>query len=144
VLACDLAVAADSATFGTPEVKAGLFPMMVTALLVRHLGPKHTMELALTGERIDAQRALQLGLVNLVVPDWDLAEGARALAARTAALSPAVLRLGREAVYTAADMEYRHALRYLHAMLTVNVSTEDAAEGVSAFLTKRDPQWKGK
>lgn len=144
VLACDLAVAAETATFGTPEVKVGLFPMMVTALLVRHLGPKLFMELALTGERFDAQRALALGLVNRVVPAQDLPTQARSLAARTAALSPSVLRLGREAMHTAADMEYHQSLRYLHAMLTVNASLEDAAEGVTAFLSKREPNWKGR
>jgi enoyl-CoA hydratase len=144
VLACDLAVAADTATFGTPEVKVGLFPMMVAALLTRHVGPKRAMELALTGERIDAGRALELGLVNRVVPAGELASAALDLAASLAALSPAVLRLGREAIYTAADMEYGQALRYLHAMLSVNALTEDAAEGVAAFLEKRAPVWKGR
>lgn len=144
LLACDLAVAAESAAFGTPEVKVGLFPMMVAALLTRHLGPKRAMALALTGERIDAARALEWGLVNAVVPVGALAETARAMAAGVASLSPAVLRLGREAVHTAADMEYRQSLRYLHAMLSVNATTEDAAEGVAAFLTKRPPQWRGR
>ncbi|MFZ5817485.1 MAG: enoyl-CoA hydratase/isomerase family protein [Bacillota bacterium] len=144
VLACDLAVAAESATFGTPEVKIGLFPMMVAAKLVRHLGPKQAMELALAGEKIDAGRALALGLVNRVVPAADLLAEAEGLARSLASLSPAVLRLGREAVYTAADMEYRQALRYLHAMLSVNAMTEDAAEGVTAFLSRREPEWKGR
>lgn len=144
VLACDLAVAAETATFGTPEVKVGLFPMMVAALLVRHVGRKRAMELALTGERISASRALELGLVNRVVPGGAVVEAAVGFAAAVGALSPAVLRLGREAVYTAADMEYRQSLRYLHAMLTVNCSLEDAVEGVAAFVGKRAPVWKGR
>jgi enoyl-CoA hydratase len=143
-LACDLAVAADTATFGTPEVKVGLFPMMVTALLVRHVGRKRAMELALTGEKLDAGQALALGLVNRVVPAGELLAVSRELAAKMGALSPAVLRLGREAVYTAADMEYRQSLRYLHSLLTVNASLEDAAEGVNAFLERRAPDWKGR
>lgn len=143
-LTCDLAVAADTATFGTPEVKVGLFPMMVAALLVRHVGRKRALELALTGERISAGRALELGIVNRVAPAPDVAKEAVALAASLAELSPAVLRLGREAVYTAADMEYRQSLRYLHALLTVNASLEDAAEGVAAFLEKRTPDFQGR
>ena len=142
-LACDLAVAVETATFGTPEVKVGLFPMMVTALLVRHVGPKRAMELALTGERISADRALELGLVNRVVAAH-VVDAARELAQSVATLSPAVLRLGREAVYTAADMEYRQSLRYLHAMLSLNASLDDATEGVSAFLAKRPPLFKGR
>lgn len=144
MLACDLAVAAESATFGTPEVKVGLFPMMAGALLLRHLGPKQAMHTALTGERLTAHRALELGLVNRVVPGTDLAQAGRDLAGQVASLSPAVLRLGREALHTAAGMEYRQALRYLHAMLSINTQTEDAAEGVSAFLTKRPPEWQGR
>ena len=144
VLACDLAIAADSATLGTPEVKIGLFPMMVTAKLIRHLGPKQAMHLALTGEKISAAQALTLGLVNQAVPAAQLREAALAMAGSLAALSPAVLRLGREAIQTAADMEYRQSLRYLHAMLTVNAATEDAAEGVSAFFERRAPNWNGR
>ncbi|MFZ5827851.1 MAG: enoyl-CoA hydratase/isomerase family protein [Bacillota bacterium] len=144
VLACDLAVAADTASLGTPEVKIGLFPMMVAGKLIRHLGPKQALELALTGEKISAERALALGLVNRVVPATDLMEASFRLASSLASLSPAVLRLGREAVYTAADMEYRQSLRYLHAMLSINAMTDDAAEGVTAFLGRRAPEWKGR
>ena len=119
VLACDLAVAADTATFGAPEVKVGLFPIMVAALLVRQLGPRHTMALAVRGEKIGAQRALELGLVNRVVPPGELEGAAREMARR----------LGREAVHTAADMEQRQARRYLHAMLSVDVASDDGVGG---------------
>lgn len=142
-LACDLVVAAESATFGLPEVKLGLFPMMVAALLTRHLGPKRAMELSLLGDRLTAQQAFGLGLVNQVVPDGELLAVARGLAERVGALSPATLRLGREAIYTAADMEWKQSLRYLHALLTVNTGLSDAAEGVTAFLERRAPSFTG-
>lgn len=144
VLACDLAVAADTATFGTPEVGVGLMPMMVMALLQRHLGRKKALELVYTGDRLDAAEALRLGLVNAVVPAAELPAAAAALAARLAAQSPAALRLGKEAFQTAADLEFTKALRHLLSMLDLIAGTEDAAEGVSAFLEKRPPRWKGR
>jgi enoyl-CoA hydratase/carnithine racemase len=134
VLACDLAVAAETATFGTPEVKVGLFPMMVTALLARHVGMKRAFELALLGERLTAAVALQWGLVNAVVEPVALMASAVGMAGRVASVGPSVLRLGREAVYTAWDMDYGAALRYLEGRLGVNVGLPDARSGVAAFL----------
>jgi enoyl-CoA hydratase/carnithine racemase len=133
-LACDLAVAAETATFGTPEVKVGLFPMMVTALLARHVGMKRAFELALLGERVTAPVALQWGLVNAVVSPYTVVPAALEMASRVAAVGPSVLRLGREAVYTAWDMDYGAALRYLEGRLGVNVGLPDARSGVAAFL----------
>lgn len=144
VLACDLALAAENASFGTPEVNVGLMPMMVMALLQRHMGRKRALELIYTGDRISAARALELGLVNRVDPAWDLPGLARSVAAQIAAKSPAALRLGREAFQAAEDMEFGQALRHLHAMLSVTVATDDAVEGVSAFVEKRAPHWQGK
>jgi enoyl-CoA hydratase len=144
MLACDLVVCAESARLGVPEVKVGLFPMMVAALLTRHLGPKRAMELALTGELISAQQALSLGLVNQVVPDAELSAAAESLAAKLGALSAATLRLGREALYTAADMEFKQSLRYLHGMFSINTSLDDAMEGVSAFFDHRRAKFKGR
>lgn len=143
-LGCDLVVASEDSWFGTPEIARGLFPMMIMATIARNVGRKKALELMLTGERIDAREAERLGLINHAVPAAELDTKVDALAARLASLSPAVMRLGRDAFYTMADMEFDAALTYLQAMLTVNVGSEDAVEGIKAFLEKRAPVWKGR
>ncbi|MFQ6015191.1 MAG: enoyl-CoA hydratase/isomerase family protein [Anaerolineae bacterium] len=144
VLACDLAVAAERATFGTPEINVGLFPMMVMASLFRNVGRKKGMELILTGERISAQEAERIGLINRAVPDDQFEAAVAEMAQKLASFSPAVLKLGRDAFYTMADMSFEDALTYLQGMLTLNLLTEDAVEGIRAFLEKRKPEWKGR
>ncbi|XXF75772.1 enoyl-CoA hydratase-related protein [Myxococcaceae bacterium GXIMD 01537] len=141
VLACDLAVAVEAAEFGTPEVDVGLFPMQVTALLQRHLGRKRALELVLTGERIPAREALALGLLNRVVPAAELDGAVGALAGKLAGKSQAVLALGRRAFFAAEDLPLAPAMELLASQLSLNVLTEDAAEGVVAFLEKRPPKW---
>ena len=143
-LACDLVVASNDSSFGTPEVKRGLMPMMIMATIIRNCGRKKAMELILTGKRIPALEAERLGLINQAVPVEDLDVTVNALAQELLALSPAVLRLGRDAFYTMADLEFENALSYLQTMLTLNLATDDAREGVMAFLEKRPPQWKGR
>lgn len=142
VLACDLAVMAEFAELGTPEIDVGLFPMMMMALLQRHVGRKRALELVLTGERMSAQQALALGIVNRVVPASELDAVTRALAAKLAGKSQAILALGRRAYFTAEDLPLQPALELLAAQLSLNVLTEDAGEGVAAFLEKRPPKWK--
>jgi len=142
MLACDLAVAAESAQLGTPEINVGLFPMMVMALLQRHLGRKRTLELVMTGERIGARQALALGLVNQVVPFADLDQAVAALASVLAGKSQATLAIGRRAFFAAEDMPLEAALQFLGAQLSQNMLLEDAAEGVAAFFEKRTAQWK--
>ncbi len=142
VLACDLAVAADTAGFGTPEIDRGLFPMMMMALLQRHVGRKRALELMLLGERLDAKRALEWGLVNQVVPVAELDAATATLAGKLAGKSRAVLALGRRAFFTAEDLPLAQAIETLANHLSLNVLAEDAAEGVTAFLEKRQPQWK--
>jgi enoyl-CoA hydratase/carnithine racemase len=143
-LNCDIAVGADNATFGTPEIKVGLFPMMIMAVIARNVGRKKTMEMMLTGSRLSAEEAEDAGVVNYAVPADELDDKVDELAERIAGFSPAILRLGRRAFYKTQDMAFEEALRSLHNELTINTLTEDAAEGIMAFIGKRDPEWKGK
>jgi enoyl-CoA hydratase len=144
MLACDLAIASDDATFGTPEIRVGLFPMMIMTLIFRNMGRKRAMEMILTGERLSAAQAAADGLINRAVPADQLDDAVQALASRVASFSPAVLKLGRDAVYHTMDLSVRDALPYLQSQLTLNTLLDDAAEGVLAFLARRDPQWKGR
>ena len=141
VLACDLAVAVDSAGFGTPEIDRGLFPMMVIAFLQRHLGRKRALELALTGDRLTAQQALDWGLVNRVVAPDALDTATAELAGKVAGKSLAILALGRRSFFTAEDLPLGQSLEFLAGQLSLNVMAEDTAEGVTAFLEKRAPKW---
>jgi enoyl-CoA hydratase len=143
--ACDIVVAADDCRFGTPEINVGLFPYVIMATLLRCAStPKRLMEMMLTGERLDAREAQLLGLVNHVVPREQLDAKLDEIIEKISTKSPAILRLGRRAFYTMRDMEYEKALEYLSSMLAINTMAEDVAEGISAFLEKREPRWKGK
>ncbi|MER2559558.1 MAG: enoyl-CoA hydratase-related protein [Myxococcaceae bacterium] len=144
VLACDLAVASADAGFGTPEIDRGLFPMMLMALLQRHLGRKRALELVLTGDRLTAQQAMEWGLVNRVVPAAELDVATKTLADKLAGKSQAILGLGRRAFFTAEDLPLGQAVEFLASQLSLNVLTEDAAEGVTAFLEKRPAKWNDK
>ncbi len=141
-LASDIVVATEKATFGTPEIKLGLFPMMIMALLVKHVPRKKLMEMMLTGLRVPASEALQLNMVNHVVSADKLDEKVAEITGALAGKSSAILRLGKTAFYTMEDMSVDQALSYLHGMLTVNAMSEDAMEGVMAFMEKREANWK--
>lgn len=143
-LACDLLVAVEDATFGTPEVHVGLWPHVISALLVQHLGPKRALEWMMTGRRYPAAEAERLGLVNRVVPRDQLDEAVAELAAELIRGAPLALALGRRSYLDARSMEPRSAMAYLHGMLDLQVQTEDAAEGIAAFLERREPTWRGR
>ncbi|MCB9507383.1 MAG: enoyl-CoA hydratase/isomerase family protein [Myxococcales bacterium] len=144
VAACDLVVAADDVHFATPEVNVGLFPMMIMAVLAQHIPRKRLAELMLTGERVSASDAAAMHLVNRVVPRDRLDDEVAALAAKLAGHSPAVLRLGRRAMVSTEGLPVDAALEALCAQLTLTTLTEDAAEGLMAFIERRPPQWCGR
>jgi enoyl-CoA hydratase len=142
--ACDLLVAVDTATFGTPEINVGVWPMMIQAVLSRNLPRKVLMEMVMLGDRWTATQLQQYGLVNRVVPADRLDEETTSLAQRLAEKSTAIMRLGRDSFYAQQDMDFRAALEYLHSLVTLVTLTEDSAEGRKAFFEKRPPQYKGR
>jgi len=144
VVACDLALASEQATFGTTEIRVGLWPMMISAEIARSIGRKQALELMLTGKRISAAEALAAGLINRVVPAESLEAETMALARELADLSPATIALGLRAFYRSQDMELGAALRFLEGELGRVLALEDAREGLTAFLQKRKPVWKGR
>lgn len=143
-LACDLIVASEEATFGTPEINVGTFPFMIMALIYRNVPRKKATELLLLGERWSAQEALAAGIVNRVVLAADFDGAVAEWAAKLASKSPVIMRLGKEAMRRQLDMSLDDALDYLRSQLTLAVSTEDIVEGVTAFFEKREPVWKGR
>ncbi len=143
-LACDLIVASEAATFGTPEINIGTFPFMVMSLIYRNVPRKKVNEMLLLGERLSAQEALAAGIVNKVVAAADFDAAVSEWAAKLAGKSPVIMRLGKEAMRRQLDMPLDDALDYLRAQLTLALSTEDIVEGVTAFFEQRDPQWKGR
>jgi enoyl-CoA hydratase/carnithine racemase len=143
-LACDLVVASEKARFGAPEVNVGLWPFMITVPLVRSMPPKKALELMLTGRVVDAAEADRLGFVTSVVPHEELDMVVEDLAETLASKPPASVKLGRDSFYSVWDMASGDALAHLHAMLTLTTLTEDAEEGMTAFLEKRPPRWSGR
>jgi len=143
-LACDLIVAKEGATFGTPEINVGLFPFMIMALIYRNVPRKKTNEMLLLGERLSAEEAREAGIVNRVVPPDEFDSAVADWASKLAAKSPVVMKLGKDAMWRQMDMPLADALDYLCSQLTIELGTEDAIEGVTAFFEKRDPVWKGR
>jgi enoyl-CoA hydratase len=143
-LACDLIIAKDGAEFGTPEINVGAFPFMIMALIYRNVPRKRTNELLLLGDRISARDAKEAGIVNKVVAAEDFQAAVDEWAGKLASKSPVIMRLGKDAMFRQQDMAFMDALEYLHAQLSLALSTEDIVEGVQAFFEKREPQWKAR
>ncbi|MFO0663410.1 MAG: enoyl-CoA hydratase-related protein [Polyangiaceae bacterium] len=144
VAACTFAVADEEATFGTPEVKVGLFPMMIMAVLQRVVPKRKLMHMMLLGDRLSAQQALEYGLVGQVSAKEMLDVDVSTLARRLASLSPSTLRLGLRAFAMQSDARIDEALPMLRDKLAEVLATDDAREGLMAFLEKRTPVWTGK
>jgi enoyl-CoA hydratase/carnithine racemase len=143
-LACDLIVAREGATFGTPEINVGVFPFMVMALIYRNVPRKKTNELLLLGERISAEEAREVGIVNRVVAPEEFEAAVDEWAVKLAGKSPVLMKLGKDAMYRQLDMPFEDALDYLRSQLSIAFTTDDIQEGVKAFFEKREPQWSGR
>lgn len=144
IAACDLAVVAEGTKIGATAVNVGLFCMGPAVPMSRSLSRKRCLEMVMTGDLIDAREAERWGLVNKVVPLDKLEDETMALAKKLADKSPLALQMGKEAFYGMADLEYGKALSYTNELFAALCMTEDAKEGVEAFLNKRKPQWKEK
>jgi enoyl-CoA hydratase/carnithine racemase len=141
---CDLVVAAEEARFATPGVKIGLFCSTPMVALSRAVGQKKSMEMLLTGDFISAEEARAEGLVNKVVPAESLEQETRKLAEKVSDASPLVVGVGKQAFYRQIEMPVEQAYAYTKEIMSFNASFADAQEGMSAFLEKRKPEWKGK
>jgi cyclohexa-1,5-dienecarbonyl-CoA hydratase len=140
---CDLVVAAETASFGQPEIRLGVFPPVAAVAFPTFVCGKKTLELVLLGETIDAREAARIGLVNRVVPAGELDQAVEALVDKLASYSAAALRLAKKAHYASIDRPFLEALdRVEEIYLTELMTTEDAKEGIAAFREKRAPRWR--
>ena len=143
-LSCDLVIAREGITFGTPEINVGAFPYMIMAIIYRNVPRKKVNEMMLLGERLSAEQAVEYGLANKVVPAGEFDTAVADWATKLASKSPVLMRLGHDAMYRQQDMALDDGLEFLRSQLSLTFSTEDIVEGVTAFFEKRDPRWKGR
>ncbi|MDP1640296.1 MAG: enoyl-CoA hydratase [Hyphomicrobium sp.] len=143
VATCDLAVAADTAKFCTPGVNIGLFCSTPMVALSRNVGRKRAMEMLLLGDMLSAADAADYGLVNRVVAPGEVLDEALSLAGKIAGKSPLTVAMGKAAFYAQAEMPLKEAYAYAAKVMVDNMMARDAEEGISAFLDKRKPEWKG-
>src|ERR1700687_3486998 len=141
---CDLLVSTDTATFGTPEINVGIWPMIIQAILSRNMPRKVLLEMEMLGDRWTATQMQGFGVVNRVVPHDLLDNTVKEITEKLAKKSPVAMQLGRDSFYKQQDMEFAAALAYLHSQFTLVTLTEDSKEGIKAFFEKRDPDFKGR
>jgi len=144
MLACDIVIAKSDANFGTPEVNVGLWPMMIGALIYRNVLRKKAMEMVLLGDRFGADKALEMGLITRVVPSQNLDQQVNQVLQNLAEKSPIGMKIGKQAFYAMADMPFEEAVDFLSGKIAEVAATEDAKEGITAFIEKRKPVFKGK
>ena len=144
MLACDIAIARKDSIFGTPEVNVGLWPMMIGALIYRNVLRKKAMEMILLGERLSADQALEMGLITRIAQPEKLDEEVALTLNALAAKSPIGIKIGKEAFYAMVDMPFEEAVDFLSDKISEVAATEDAKEGITAFIEKRKPVFKGK
>ena len=142
VASCDLAVASSAAKFATPGVDIGLFCSTPMVALSRNVSRKHAMEMLLTGDMVEAERAVEIGLINRVVPVGEELDAAVALAKQIASKSSYTLKIGKQAFYQQAEMGLAAAYAYASEVMTENMMARDAEEGICAFIDKRKPTWE--
>lgn len=142
VASCDLAVAAETAQFGTPGVHIGLFCSTPMVALSRNVGNKHAMEMLLTGDMVPASRAAEIGLVNKSVAPDALREATLSMARKIASKSSMTLATGKHAFYAQREMSLAEAYDYASSVMVENMLANDAQEGIGAFIEKRAPQWQ--
>lgn len=142
--ASDIVIAVDDALMGTPEIRVGLWPMMISAVLRPLVPQKALFEMMATGRRFQASEGVALGVVSRAVPRAELDATVAETVAALLRFSPATLAVGKTAFYAIEDMDFDTALDHLHIGLTATGTTADAVEGVAAFVQKRDPEWTGR
>lgn len=144
MLACDIVIAGEDSQFGTPEVNVGLWPMMIGALIFRNVSMKKAMEMILLGEKISAKDALTMGLVTRIVPVNQLDSTVNSILKSLILKSPIGIKIGKAAFHKAASMSLDDALEFLSGKLMEVAATDDAREGITAFIEKREPKFTGK